>query len=94
MSSPSAPAPVDGVARVVLVTGGAQRIGREIALELAQHGWSVAVHYKSSAAAAAQTVTALRAAGARAEAFSADLADETQCNALVPAVRQALGRLN
>ena len=29
---------------VVLVTGAAQRIGREIALDLAAHGWAVAVH--------------------------------------------------
>ena len=81
-------------ARVALVTGGAQRIGREIALELAQHGWCVAVHYKSSGAAAAQTVAALRAVGARAEAFAADLADEAQCNALLPAVQRAFGRVD
>jgi hypothetical protein len=79
---------------VVLVTGSAQRIGREIALELAAHGWQVAVHYRGSAAAAAQTVAGIRSTGARAEAFAADLADEAQCLALVPAVRQAFGRID
>jgi NAD(P)-dependent dehydrogenase (short-subunit alcohol dehydrogenase family) len=88
------PSPPPEPARVALVTGAAQRIGREIALELAQHGWSIAVHYKSSSAAAAQTVAALRAAGARAEAFAADLSDEAQCVALLPTVCQALGRVD
>jgi NAD(P)-dependent dehydrogenase (short-subunit alcohol dehydrogenase family) len=68
---------------VVLVTGGAQRIGREIALHLAGQGFSVAVHYRHSAAA-----------GAQAQAFAADLADEAECTALVPAVRTAFGRID
>jgi NAD(P)-dependent dehydrogenase (short-subunit alcohol dehydrogenase family) len=83
---------------VALVTGSAQRIGRAIALELAAHGWDLAVHYRQSAASAAQTVAALREAGARgtvrAEAFGADLADEAACEALVPAVAQAFGRID
>jgi hypothetical protein len=79
---------------VVLVTGSAQRIGREIALELAAHGWQVAVHYRGSAASAAQTVAAIEAGGWRAEAFAADLADEAQCEALLPAVRTAFGRID
>jgi NAD(P)-dependent dehydrogenase (short-subunit alcohol dehydrogenase family) len=79
---------------VALVTGSAQRIGRAIALELAAHGWDIAVHYRHSAASAAQTVAALREAGARAEAFAADLADEAACEGLVPAVAQAFGRID
>lgn len=80
--------------RVVLVTGGAQRIGRAIALHLAQGGWRVAVHYRNSAAAAAQAVAAVREAGGVAEAVAADLADEAECQALVPAVREAFGRID
>ena len=79
---------------VVLVTGAAQRIGRAIALELAAQGWQVAVHHRSSAAAAAQTVAALREAGADARAFAADLAVEPECSALVPAVLKAFGRID
>jgi len=79
---------------VALVTGAGQRIGRVIALDLAAHGWDVAVHYRSSAAAAAQTVAAARAAGACAEAFAADLALEADCEALLPTVAQALGRVD
>ena len=79
---------------VVLVTGAAQRIGRVIALELAAHGWRVAVHYRGSAAAAAETVALIEAAGGQARAFAADLAEEAQCEALLPAVRTAFGRVD
>ena len=79
---------------VVLVTGAAQRIGRAIALELGAQGWQVAVHHRSSADAAAQTVAALRAAGGEAESFVADLAIESECAALVPAVLAAFGRID
>ena len=79
---------------VVLVTGAAQRIGRDIALDLAAHGWTVAVHYRSSAAAAAQTVAQLREAGSQAQAFAADLSIESQCLGLVPAVHDVFGRVD
>lgn len=78
---------------LVLVTGAARRLGRAIALHLAEHGWDVAVHYRRSRAEADDTVRTLRAAGARAEAFAADLADEAQCEALVPQVLDRLGTL-
>jgi NAD(P)-dependent dehydrogenase (short-subunit alcohol dehydrogenase family) len=78
---------------LALVTGGARRLGREIALDLAAHGWDVALHFRASATQAATTVQELRAAGAVAEAFAADLADEAACRALVPSVLQHFGRL-
>lgn len=76
---------------MVIVTGAARRIGREIALDLAAQGWDVAVHYRGAAADAETTVAELRALGARAGAFAADLAVETECRALLPAVVAALG---
>ena len=85
---------MESIRPVVLVTGAAQRIGRAIALHLAAQGWQVAVHYRSSAAAAAQTVAALREAGGQAMAFAADLSVEAECEALVPAVLQGFGRID
>jgi NAD(P)-dependent dehydrogenase (short-subunit alcohol dehydrogenase family) len=76
------------------VTGAAKRLGRAIALELGAHGWDVAVHHRHSSAEAAGVVGALEAVGARAAAFAADLADESACAALVPAVVKRLERLD
>ena len=44
---------------VVLVTGAAKRLGREIALTLAKHGWRLAVHYRSSGQDAINTIADL-----------------------------------
>ncbi|WP_448171918.1 SDR family oxidoreductase [Rhizobacter fulvus] len=79
---------------VVLVTGAARRLGRTMALDLAAHGFDVAVHYRGSEADAHATVDDLRAAGARAQAFQADLSDEPACRTLVPAVVAHFGRLD
>ena len=74
-----------------LVTGAAQRIGREIALYLARRGFDVAVHYSSSAEEAAQTAADIRALGRKAVALKADLLDEEATAALVPLAVAALG---
>ncbi len=79
---------------VVLVTGAARRVGRVIALELAAHGFDIALHYRHSQDEAEATAVELRALGARAQCFAADLADEAACRALVPAVAKAMGRLD
>ncbi len=90
----SAPSPSAASRRVVLVTGAARRLGRTIALELAEHGHEVAVHYRGSEADALATVAAIRATGANAQAFQADLSDEAACKALVPTVVAHFGHLD
>ena len=87
-SSPAATRPV------ALVTGGAKRLGRAIALDLAAHGFDVAVHYRGSKAEALATVAELQALGAAAFVFQADLADEAACRALVPAVAAHFKRID
>ncbi len=79
---------------VVLVTGAARRIGRAITLDLAAHGYDVAVHYKASRDEAAATVALSRAHGAAAEAFAADLSLESECAELVPRVAAHFGRVD
>ena len=79
---------------VVLVTGAARRVGREIALHLAASGFDVALHHRGSAADALATVRDAQAAGAAAAAFQADLSDESACRALVPAVVAHFKRLD
>ncbi|NRR30808.1 SDR family oxidoreductase [Oxalobacteraceae bacterium] len=81
-------------ARVALVTGAGRRIGRAIALGLAGAGWDVAVHYRASAAEAAEVVAAIAAMGRRAVALDCELADESAVRALVGRAAAALGPLS
>ena len=99
MSSHSEPNPTaNQSAPVVLVTGAAKRLGREIALTLAKHGWQVAVHYRSSKQDAMNTIADLAtntpATGQKHHIFQCDLADEAATRALVPSVIQHFGRLD
>ena len=59
--------------RTALVTGGARRVGKAIALELARRGAAIVVHYGSSAGAAEETVAEIESLGTRAWAVQADL---------------------
>ena len=76
-------------ARTVLVTGAAKRIGRGIALELAKHGFRVAIHYHTSEAEAHRT--AEECGGA--ELFRANLESVTEIRCLFREVEERLGGL-
>ena len=65
-----------------------------MALDLAQHGFDIAVHYRHSRAEALATVHELNARGAAAHPFAADLSNEAECRALVPAVVAHFKRLD
>ncbi|MCK6488174.1 MAG: SDR family oxidoreductase [Planctomycetes bacterium] len=90
----TSPRPSRLLGKRALVTGGGSGIGRAIALDLAAAGCDLAVHYRSSAAAAAETVAAARALGVRAEAFAADLTDATAAAGLVERAAGFLGGLD
>ena len=80
---------------VALVTGsGKKRVGAAVADALAAAGYAVAVHYRTSAAEAADTANGLRTHGVEAEAFQADLSDEDAVKALVSAVFARFGRVD
>jgi NAD(P)-dependent dehydrogenase (short-subunit alcohol dehydrogenase family) len=86
MTEPASP-------NTALVTGAAKRIGRAIALDLARHGWTVAVHYRHSAAEAVEVVQEIERSGGRAVALQADLACEAHTHALIARAAEALGPL-
>jgi len=79
------------IPRVALVTGGARRLGRAIALALADAGFAVAVHCQHSVGAAEQTAADIRARGRGAGVLVADLADEEATRGLLAAAAAALG---
>lgn len=77
-----------------LVTGGAVRVGRAVALGLAEAGWDVAVHCHASAGPAEDTAGRIRAAGRRAAVLRADLRDPEAIPPLVDGAAEALGGLD
>jgi pteridine reductase len=79
---------------VALVTGGAVRVGRSIAEELAATGYAVLVHHHASADAAAGLVAALRAAGHAATALRKDLTRPQAASRLMDDALSAAGRLD
>src|SRR5262245_57985492 len=80
--------------KVALVTGGAVRVGRAIALGLAREGADVAIGYRRSAAEARATVARLQALGVRAVALRVDLARPAEARQLVSRTVARLGRLD
>jgi NAD(P)-dependent dehydrogenase (short-subunit alcohol dehydrogenase family) len=80
-----------GRQQAALVTGAGRRIGRAIALGLAQAGWDVAIHFRSSRAEAEETAAQVRALGRRAALLECDLADEGAVRGLLARAIDALG---
>jgi len=80
--------------KVALVTGGAVRVGLEIARALADAGADVAISYLRSSAAARAALRDLRARGVRAIALRADVGRPREARALVARAVRGLGRLD
>jgi 3-oxoacyl-[acyl-carrier protein] reductase/pteridine reductase len=77
-----------------LVTGGAKRIGRSIALALAQAGADVTITYRTSATDADQTIKQIEATGRRALAIECDVRSEASVRAAIEKVISAQDRLD
>lgn len=80
--------------RNALVTGAAKRIGREIALALADAGVNVAVHYRNSGAEAEALCGELVGKEVKAWPVRADLSDPDSLATLIPAVCEMAGSLD
>jgi len=84
--------PLDG--KTALVTGGARRIGRAVALALAKVGADVAITYRSSLDEAQDTIQSIEATGRRALAIECDVRSEVSVREAVAAAAGYLGRLD
>jgi pteridine reductase len=81
--------------KVALVTGsGKRRIGWHVADALAARGYALIIHYRSSAAEAAETLTHLQDRGVQALALQADLTDERAVKSLIDRTLEQFGRLD
>jgi len=80
--------------KLVLVTGSGTGIGREVALEFAREGATVALHYAHSVEGAATAVGEIQRAGGKAEAFRADLSQIADARRLAAEAVAFLGGLD
>jgi NAD(P)-dependent dehydrogenase (short-subunit alcohol dehydrogenase family) len=79
--------------QLALITGGAVRIGRALALRLSKSGYSVAIQYNRSKEEAADLVAAIVRAGGKAACFGASLEKFKEVEALIPKVCETMGPL-
>jgi NAD(P)-dependent dehydrogenase (short-subunit alcohol dehydrogenase family) len=79
--------------KTVLVTGAAKRLGRAVALDLARHGWNIALHYNSSEKEARATAEDARTAGVKVAPLKAELMRESETVELVARAVKELGPL-
>ena len=80
--------------KVAIVTGGSRGIGRAIVERLAADGADVTFFYRGNAAAAAEVVAAVTAAGGKATAEQLDVRDSAACVAAVERVADRCGRID
>jgi len=78
--------------QAALITGGAKRLGRAMALALADRGFDIALHYSGSDDAAQQTAAEIAAKGVNVVTLQADLLDEAQSQTLISRATTALDR--
>jgi len=84
-----------GLQKVALVTGaGKRRIGSHVAAALAKRGYSLAIHYRSSATEANEAVRFFKEQGVEALAIQADLTDEKAVQMLIQQTQNQFGRID
>ncbi len=77
-----------------LVTGGAVRIGRAVAIALAEAGYDIALHFNSSVAEAEQTAKTIKGLGQKCEVFQCDLNDNGKMRGLIGRVYEQFSNIN
>jgi len=82
--------------KTALITGSAQRIGKEMALHLAKQSWNLALHYNRSKNEAESLRDYLKAIYPQQEfhIFACELSDETELESLISRVYQVCGRID
>ena len=76
-----------------LITGAGRRIGRAIAMSLAETGWHVGVHFFRSSDVAKELVDEIQSSGGRAVAIGADLGAGGASSRLIKVAEEQLGPL-
>ncbi|WP_029688098.1 SDR family oxidoreductase [Thermoanaerobacter sp. A7A] len=80
--------------KVAIVTGGAGDIGREICIELAKEGASIAIHYNNSYEQAVKLKEYIKSNFSYAEIFKADISDRQQVDNMIDSIYNNFGRID
>ncbi|NLY76644.1 MAG: 3-oxoacyl-[acyl-carrier-protein] reductase [Tissierellia bacterium] len=80
--------------KIALVTGGSRGIGREIAIELAKHGASIAISYVSNEEKAIEVIESIQEYSVKAMCVKADVSREEEVERLVDTVKKQLGPID
>ncbi|KHO61533.1 3-ketoacyl-ACP reductase [Thermoanaerobacter sp. YS13] len=80
--------------KVAIVTGGAGDIGREICIELAKEGASIAIHYNNSYEQAVKLREYIKSNFSYAEIFKADISDRQQVDNMIDSIYNEFGRID
>jgi len=80
--------------KVAIVTGGAGDIGREICIELAKEGASIAIHYNNSYEQAVKLKEYIKSNFSYAEIFKADVSDRRQVDDMIDNIYNKFGRID
>lgn len=81
----------ESLPRTACITGAAIRVGRAIALHLAQQGWQIVIHYHTSCEQAERTLSDVRHYGVKATAIQADLSNANDVEKLIARVNDEMG---
>jgi len=82
------------MSNTAIITGGSMRIGRSIALTLADMGYDIALHYNNSKKDALTAQGMVRKNGVKCEIFKSDLSDPSQASGLIKNVQKKMMGLN
>jgi len=78
----------------LLITGGATRIGKEIALHFSKKGWNIAIHYFKSSFKAKNLKKIIEENSVKAALIKADLKNIKQVEKIIPLAKKKLGTIN
>lgn len=77
-----------------LITGSAKRLGKAIAINLAQHGFDIILHYRNSEKEAEETARKIRSMGCECETLMGDLEDSKMVKKMIPAALKSFPSLS
>ena len=80
--------------KIACITGGGKRIGAHLCINLAKHGYDIALHYNKSQQDAEETQSVIRNLGGRCALFHADLTCYDQIESMSSQIRQQFDRVD